>query len=345
MSRSEVTREGLEGVRPDREALTGAAAVRNLPRPAGKRGRGEAPMVPEAEFRSYYGRPVINEPVWESPDIPAYFYLGGLAGTSSALALGAQLTGRPALARRAKAGAAAAAGLSVAALVHDLGRPERFYNMLRVFKPTSPMSVGSWLLAGYVPMAFASAGTAVTGLFPAIGAVASVGAAALGPAVASYTGVLISDTAVPAWHEGHREMPYLFVSSGAAAAGGLGLLAAPRGQNGPARRVGMAGAAGELILAKAMEKRMGMVGRAYREGLAHRWMRTAETLSLAGLVGAAVGARRSRLVAALSGAALMAGSAFTRWGVFEAGLQSARDPAYTVIPQRERRLRRPGPGG
>jgi hypothetical protein len=301
-------------------------------------------MVPDAEFRSYYGKPVINEPVWQSPDIPAYLYLGGLAGASSALGLGAQLTGRPGLARPAKAAAAAAAGLSLVALVHDLGRPGRFYNMLRVFKPTSPMSVGSWLLAGYVPLAFVSAGTAVTGLLPAVGTAASAGAAVLGPAVASYTAVLISDTAVPAWHDGHRHMPYLFVSSAATAAGGFGLLAAPRRQSGPARRVGMAGAAGELVVANAMEKQMGMAARAYNEGRAHLWMRAARALTLAGLVGAGAGARRSRLVGALSGAALLAGSAFTRWGVFEAGLQSARDPAYTVIPQRERLRRRPAPG-
>jgi hypothetical protein len=135
-------------------------------------------------------------------------------------------------------------------------------------------------------------------------------------------------------------MPYLFVSSAASAAGGLGLLAAPRTQSAPARRIAVAGAAGELALARLMEQRMGMVGGAYREGKAHRWMRTAEALTLGGLVGAAAGGRRSRLVAALSGAALMAGSAFTRWGVFEAGLQSARDPAYTVVPQRERLRRR-----
>ena len=336
MSRSEVTREGLQNVRPGRYAVTGVAAGRGVPgRPAG-RGRGETPMVPDADFASYYGLPIINEPVWESPDIPAYFYLGGLAGASSALALGAQLTRRRGLARPAKVAAAVGAGLSLAALVHDLGRPGRFYNMLRVFKPTSPMSVGSWLLAGYAPLSFVSAGSAVTGLFPAIGTAASIGAAALGPGVASYTGVLISNTAVPAWHEGHRQMPYLFVSSAATAAGGFGLLAAPRGQNEPARRTAMAGAAGELLLAKVMERRMGMVGQAYREGKAHRWMRTAEVLTLGGLAGAAVGARRSRLAAAVSGAALMAGSAFTRWGVFEAGLQSARDPAHTVVPQKER---------
>jgi hypothetical protein len=110
--------------------------------------RGERSMVPRAEFSSYYDRPVLHEPTWAATDIAGYLFLGGLAGASSVLAAGAQLTQRPRLARTAKVGAAGAIGLSLAALVHDLGRPSRFLNMLRVFKPTSPMSVGSWLLAG-----------------------------------------------------------------------------------------------------------------------------------------------------------------------------------------------------
>lgn len=342
MSSSEVTRKGVEKARPDREALTGAAGRADTAAPR-RRSRGDAAMVPDAEFRSYYGLPVINQPVWQSPEIPGYLYLGGLAGASSVLALGAQMTGRAGLARPVKAGAAAAIGLSLAALVHDLGRPGRFFNMLRVFKPTSPMSVGSWLLAGYAPMAFVSAASSLTGVAPLVGAAASVGAAVLGPGVASYTAVLVSDTAVPAWHEGHREMPYLFVSSAASAAGGLGLLASPRRDSDPARRLGMVGAAAELATARLMKSRMGLVRGAYEEGGAHRWMRLAEGLTAAGLAGAALGARRSRVVAAVSGAALMAGSACTRWGVFEAGRQSARDPAYTVVPQRRRHDARADP--
>ena len=123
-------------------------------------------MVPEAEFSSYYGRPVIKEPVWRTPDVPGYFFLGGLAGASSVLAAGAQLSGYRELARVGKVGAVGAISLSAVALVHDLGRPERFVNMLRVFKPSSPMSVGSWLLAAYGPVAGAAAVCEVTGILP-----------------------------------------------------------------------------------------------------------------------------------------------------------------------------------
>jgi hypothetical protein len=84
--------------------------------------RGERPMVPPAEFSSYYGKPVLNPPTWRSPDIPGYLFLGGLAGASSLLAAGSDLTGRPALGRAAKTGAFAAVSVSLAALVHRRNR-------------------------------------------------------------------------------------------------------------------------------------------------------------------------------------------------------------------------------
>jgi formate-dependent nitrite reductase membrane component NrfD len=161
-------------------------------------------MVPDAKFTSYYGRPVIKEPVWRTPDVPAYLFLGGLAGASSVLAAGAQLSGYRELAKAAKVGALGAISLSAVALVHDLGRPERFVNMLRVFKPSSPMSVGSWLLAAYGPVAGAAAVSELTGIAPKAGLTATLGAGLLGPGIATYTAALICDTAVPAWHEGYQ---------------------------------------------------------------------------------------------------------------------------------------------
>ena len=300
----------------------------------GQRGRrGEQPMVPEATFDSYYGKPVLNPPVWEPRDIAGYLFLGGLAGASSALGAGAHATGRTALALASKVGAAGAGLVSLAALVHDLGQPRRFLHMLRVFKVTSPMSVGSWLLAGYVPLA--AAASAVTGRVPRVGALATSGAALLGPAVASYTAALISDTAVPAWHDGHREMPYVFVGSAATAAGGLGLLAAPVAQQGPARALALLAVAGELGTFELMKKRMGIVAEPYSSGLGGRLVRAGEALALGGAAGAVLG-RRNRLASAVSGAALLAASVSTRFGIFHAGVDSARDPRYTIAPQRAR---------
>jgi hypothetical protein len=287
-------------------------------------------------FTSYYGRPVLHEPTWTARDIASYLFLGGLAGASSLLGAGAQATGRPALARSAKLGAAGAIGMSLAALVHDLGRPARFANMLRVLKPTSPMSVGSWLLAGYAPATAAAAVTDATGRLPRAGALATTAAAVLGPGVAAYTAVLLTDTAVPAWHDGYREMPFLFVGSAAAAAGGLGLAAAPVDQTGPARRAALLGAVTELAATERMRRRLGFVAEPYRTGTGGKLLRVARALTVAGALGAATVARHSRIGATLSGAALLAGSAATRYGIFHAGLDSARDPKYVVRPQRER---------
>jgi formate-dependent nitrite reductase membrane component NrfD len=296
----------------------------------------------EQVFDSYYGRPIVREATWQSRDIAGYFFLGGLAGASSVLAAGAQLTGRPALARPLKLGAAGAIHLSLVALVHDLGRPARFLNMLRVFKPTSPMSVGVWVLFAYAPAATAAAlgelaGTGELGRrVRPLASAGTAGAALLGPAVASYTAALVATTATPAWHEGHREMPFVFVGSAASAAAGLGLLTAPLAQNGPAVRMAAIGAVGELTAVRLLVRRIGMVAETYHEGRAGKLMRTAQALTVAGVGGALAFGGRSRVAAALSGAALLTASACARFGIFEAGQASARDPKYTVEPPRER---------
>jgi hypothetical protein len=277
---------------------------------------------------SYYGDPIINPPTWAELDIAGYLFAGGLAGASSLLAAGAQLSGRPAMTRRCRVCAAGAIGVSLGALIHDLGRPDRFLHMLRVFKPTSPMSVGVWLLA--------AAASDLAGRAPAIGRAAGLGAGVLGAGVSTYTAALIADTAVPAWHDGHRELPFVFAGSAASAAAGFSLIAAPRVENAPARRLAALGVAVELASHTLMERRMGMVAGALREGAAGRRLRAAKALSAAGAVSAATVARHSRWGALASGAALLAGSALTRFGLFEAGVASARDPKYTVQPQRER---------
>jgi hypothetical protein len=314
---------------------------------------GERFMVPKAEFQSYYGRPIIKEPVWEVPDVPAYLFFGGLAGASSVLAAGAQLTGRPGLTRVAKLAGLGGISVSTVFLIHDLGRPARFHHMLRVFKLSSPMSVGSWILSAYGPMAGAAAVADLAKLLPPGGPAATVAtraaalvgppatavAALLGPAVATYTAVLICDTSVPGWHSAHREMPYVFVGSAASAAGGLGLLAAPRAEQGPARRLAVLGSAAELIARKLLERGLEDVAEPYHEGKAGRVLKAAEILTAAGAAGAAL-TRRSRAGSALSGVALLAASALTRYGIFEAGMASARDPRYTVVPQRKRKQAR-----
>jgi DMSO reductase anchor subunit len=332
--RSGTRTDGPSGGRPG--APTGAGGV-----VAGaERRRGAESVVPRAEFTSYYGRAVIKAPAWQARDIAGYFFLGGLAGAGSLLAAGAQATGRRRMARAMKVSSLTAVSLSAAALVHDLGRPERFANMLRVFKPTSPMSVGSWLLAGYGPAAGVAALSAVSGRLPRLGATATAGAALLGPCVATYTAVLAADTAVPAWHDAYRELPYLFAASATAAAAGMALATAPLAENAPARGASLLGAAADLAVTGAIHHRLGMVAETYRHGRAGRLMRAARWLTAAGAATALAHGHRSRPAAAAAGLALLAGSACTRFGVFHAGTASARDPKYTLVPQRDRLRRR-----
>lgn len=348
MSSSDVTKNGAGGAVPRREATTGVDAGSGTPalpeRRWRRKKRPEAPMVPEAAFRSYYGTPVVKRPVWEASDIAGYLFLGGLAGASSVIAAAAQLTSRPGLARTQKAGSAAAAGLSLAALVHDLGRPARFLNMLRTFKPTSPMNVGSWLLSAYGPAAVAAAASDLTGVARPVGLAATLAAGAVGPAISTYTAALISDTAAPAWHEGYRQMPFVFAASAVSSAAGLGLVGAPLREVAPVRRLAVLAGTAEVVLAKVMEKRMGLPGEAFEEGAAKRYGQIAATMTVSGVALSVLG-RRSRLLSALGGAALLGGSASLRFSIFEAGRVSAEDPKYTVVPQRERLEARRVAGG
>ncbi len=337
MSTSDVTKEGIKGVRPGRDAMVGVAAGRADGSQPSRKRRAEQSMVPDAKFSSYYGKPIINPPVWKAPDIPGYFFLGGLSGAASVLGACASVTGRPALARASKVGALASISLGMVGLVHDLGKPSRFVNMLRVFKPTSPMSVGSWALAGYGPAAGTAALTALTGRLTGVGAVATGTAAVIGPFISAYTAALMCDTAVPSWHEAYREMPFVFVGSSATAAGGLGMIAAPVVEAGPARKAALFGAALELVAAQTLTRRLGQpLAEPYHKGKSGTWLKVSEALTTLGSIGSVVLGRRSRAAAVASGAALVAGSALSRFAIFEAGMVSAHDPDHTVRPQRER---------
>ncbi|WP_138413704.1 NrfD/PsrC family molybdoenzyme membrane anchor subunit [Sinomonas gamaensis] len=295
-----------------------------------------SPRRQKEEFTSYYGRPILKEPTWEALDIAGYIFAGGLAGASSLLAAGAQHSGRPGLERSAKLTALTAISASVVALVHDLGRPDRFLNMLRVAKPTSPMSVGSWILSVYGPLAGATAASNVLGLLPRAGRLAGLGAAVTGTGVATYTAVLIGDTAVPTWHDAHDVLPFVFAGSAAASAGGVAAALSPVAEAGPARRMAVGGAVLETAMSMVMERRDHLSTETLHTGKAGRLLRLSKACTVGGAVGLALGGGKSRAVSALGGLAVAAGSALLRFGVFEAGRASTRDPKYVVVPQRER---------
>ena len=287
------------------------------------------------EMSSYYGRPVIKEPVWQ-PEIPAYFFTGGLAAGCSLLSTFARVAGNEKLARRSLYVGAAADVVSPALLISDLGRPERFLNMFRVFKVTSPMSVGSWVLLVSGGATSTAALLEWTGrLKPVQYAADVVSAIAAGP-LAVYTGTLLSNTAVPVWHEARKELPFLFGSSALASAGAATAIVVPPAEAGPARRLAAGGVLVENALFELMEKRLGMLGEPYSKGAAGKAKKAALGLTLGGAALLGTFGRRSRLAAAAGGALVLAGEVAVRWSVFKAGFQSARDPKYTVEPQRAR---------
>lgn len=202
----ELRRQGLEGSRVE------AAGVR----PAG------APMPPAG---SYYGLPLLKAPVW-TWEVPAYLFVGGAAGAAAVIGGVANAAGSSRdLVRDARWIAAAGAMMSPPLLISDLGRPERFLNMLRVFKVRSPMSVGVWTLVAFsnasAAAAFADlAHRASNGRLPVrvIGNAAEALSAATGLVLSTYTGVLLGATAIPVWSRNVSLLPIHFGASGVGAA-------------------------------------------------------------------------------------------------------------------------------
>jgi hypothetical protein len=207
-----------------------------------------------------------------------------------------------------------------------------------MLKVTSPMSMGAWLLSGF------SAAAAVATLdawgLPVprpVGTGAKGTAAVLGMPLATYTAALISNTAVPVWHDARRTLPVVFAAGAAASAGAAGMATTPPGDAAPARRLAVGGAAAELAAVAVMERRLApRVARPYHEGKAQGLGRVAKGCLAAGCVASATAGARSLAGARIGAALVTAGAVLERWSVFTAGSQSAADPRATVDPQRAR---------
>jgi formate-dependent nitrite reductase membrane component NrfD len=331
---------------PSIGSLVGEAAGQKVPRDSDSRARsGGGPPLdvrdahdrPDAQDDTYYGLPVLKEPVWLWV-VPAYFVVGGLGGASAVLGTAAQTVGLRRLASRCRWTNTAAVVVGTGLLIYDLGRKERFLNMLRVFRRTSPMSVGSWVLA-------ASGGAASTaallsesdGLLRSLGDLSGAGAGVLGMPLAGYTAVLLSNSAVPAWKEAGRTLPFLFVSSAMnSAASLLELMNLDEDEARVVRRFGTAGRAAELLSGVMVERevaRAERTARAYKQGLAGLLWRGGEALAGVSLIlGMLPG--RSRLKRFTSGITGGAAAAAAKFAVFYAGKASVRDPRTTFDPQR-----------
>lgn len=344
---AEAPRDG-RNVRPDVGLLLGEGAtqrVRVLDRHDERPEALERPEQPREAGPSYHGMPVLREPVWRWM-IPAYFFTGGLAGACAVLAAAAQAAGGRGTARlvtRCRLVATGAAAVSAALLVADLGRPSRFLAMLRVFRPTSPMNMGTWILT---PFGALSGLAALPAIFPrpprvlrGAADLAGYGAGALGLPLVGYTGVLIANTAVPVWQATRNTLPILFAFSGAVSAGGLFQLWDP-GDAGAdvGRRFGIGAKVAELALSVALDleaaRAAPRVARPLHRGSSGLLLHAARALIASSLAVDLLPGRRRR---ALSGALALAGTLALRFGIVRAGRASSRDPHATFEMQRRGR--------
>jgi len=268
-------------------------------------GIGVRPMG--APFPTYYGLPLLKQPVW-SWEVPLYFFTGGAAGVSAVIAA---IANDDSLARDAREHAAIGALVSAPLLISDLGQPKRFLYMLRVFKPQSAMSVGAWTVAAFGGLSF---GAALFG-----GGILGLGAAATGLVMSTYTGVLVGATSIPAWSAHARLLPAHFGASAVASATSLLEL---RGHNDAAlNTLAMLAAAFETATGALIEMDKKRESEPLRHGTTGTTMRIAGFFS--GPLPLVLRLMRKRKAAAASA---ILGSLITRIAWVEAGKASARDP-------------------
>ncbi|MBW3621384.1 MAG: polysulfide reductase NrfD [Actinobacteria bacterium] len=291
---------------------------------------------------TYYDQPLLKEPIWIW-SVPAYFYVGGVTSGAAIVGAVAQLADRRGLdrlIRRSRWLAGGGAAVSTLLLIIDLGRPARFLNMLRVFRPSSAMSVGSWALAATASAAGASA------VLPAVGArrlgdAAGLGAGALAPVLGTYTAVLLSDTAVPLWQATRTSLPRFFAASATVAtASALELFPAlDAREEAIARRLGMAAKVADLVCGEQVQHQadeVARVGRPLHEGASGALWRTAKLSTATSLAVSLVPVpARWRVARRILSAVLGSiGSLAGRFAVFHAGKRSTRDPRATFVQQR-----------
>lgn len=279
--------------------------------------------------------PFLKAPVW-SWEVPLYFWAGGVASGAAFVAVACDAAGDEGAAVIARRVALGAAVPCPVLLVADLGRPERFLNMLRIVKPRSPMSTGAWCLVGFSGAAAAAVLADALGMRRSARAAGAVGAL-LGTYLGSYTGVLLSCTAVPVWARSRAFLGPMFVSTSAmtgAAATRLALLTR-RGTHGTGtdralQAIEHLSLVADVALTSANRRRLGVAGEALDSGRHGLVSRSAERALLAGVVAKiAMRVLRRRtardVVDIAASATYLAAGLAVRFAWLEAGRASAKD--------------------
>jgi formate-dependent nitrite reductase membrane component NrfD len=286
--------------------------------------------------------PVIHPPVW-TWEVPLYFWFGGIASGASFAALAADIAGDESSAAVARKVALGAVLPAPVLLIADLGRPARFLNMLRIFKPRSPMNMGAWCLAFF---STAGAGAVAADLLGARRTARRLGGATalLGSYLGSYTGVLLATTAVPLWARSRVFLGPVFVATATAtgaAATRLTLAATGQAEDHPTHvalaRLEAGAILTELALSTVNERRLGRAGEALRQGTPGHIFRAAEALVAAGLVLPRIARGRACQTAQNAASVLyLAGGLAFRFAWVEAGKASARDDQAVALMARGR---------
>lgn len=292
-----------------------------------------APFPHASPTAGYYGVPLLKEPQWK-PEVPVYFFVGGAAGAAAVIANMASWPGDDReLVRSARWIAAGGGALSSALLIKDLGMPSRFLNMLRVFKPQSPMSMGAWTLSAFssfsAAAAFANLMRERMGPSIAIRLAENTSgllATATGLVMSSYTGVLIGATVIPVWNENVGTLPQHFAASGLNSAVSL-LEVAGHDDNRALNLLGISASCYEVAEGLLLESKRHRVNEPLRQGWSGAMVRAGGVLSgpvplALRLAYAVSGNKKLRRAAAWSS---LAGSLLTRFGWVHAGRASARD--------------------
>ncbi len=274
--------------------------------------------------------PFIKGPVWEW-EVPLYFWVGGLASGSAFVALACDLAGDPRSAATARKVALGVVATAPPLLISDLGRPERFLNMLRVFKPRSPMNMGAWCLVMFSSSAAGAVGADLLRrprAARALGALTSV----LGGYLGSYAGVLLATTAVPVWARSRLLLGPIFVSTATAtgaAATRLVLVARGLPEGHPTRRalgtVETGAILSELSLSALNERRLGQRAAALHARRPARLFRVAQTAVVLGLSSRVFARRIGPRAHDLGSMLYLAGGLAFRYAWLESGKESAAD--------------------
>lgn len=275
--------------------------------------------------------PFVKPPVW-TWEVPLYFWIGGTASGAAFVAVACDAAGdarSAAFARKVALGVVAPAPLL---LIGDLGRPERFLNMLRIFKPRSPMNMGAWCLVVFSGAAASAVAADVAGK-PRAARATGVLTALAGGYLGSYTGVLLACTAVPLWSRSRLLLGPIFVSTAAASGAAvtrLALVARGLPQEHPTRAalraVETAAIVTELVLSSVNERSLGLAGRVTRRGRPGQLFRAAKTAVGVGLGAQLLSVRLNRpALENLASIAYLAGGLAFRFAWVEGGKASAED--------------------